>query len=206
MTNLPAALRARLAGEVPLSALDPAHEAHAPTAREGAVPHRRRPPDRGGAHALPRRPPLALPVQPVRLPADLHVLRHRPDESAQPHRVRRSSTRRCTSAASRGSITSVFMGMGEPLMNLDNVLAACERLPDWRHPRRTAISTVGWIPGIERLTPRAHGPARALAARRRGGAALRADAGERPLRARRRARRVPRRTRPASAARCSWST
>ena len=24
----------------------------------------------------------------------------------------------------------VFMGMGEPLMNLDNVLAACERLPD----------------------------------------------------------------------------
>jgi 23S rRNA (adenine2503-C2)-methyltransferase len=47
----------------------------------------------------------------------------------------------------------VFMGMGEPLMNLDNVLAACERLPDIgiTH-RRTAISTVGWIPGIERLT------------------------------------------------------
>ena len=46
----------------------------------------------------------------------------------------------------------VFMGMGEPMMNLDNVLAACERLPDVgiTH-RRTAISTVGWIPGIERL-------------------------------------------------------
>jgi 23S rRNA (adenine2503-C2)-methyltransferase len=46
----------------------------------------------------------------------------------------------------------VFMGMGEPLMNLDNVLAACERLPDIgiTH-RRTTISTVGWIPGIERL-------------------------------------------------------
>jgi 23S rRNA (adenine2503-C2)-methyltransferase len=46
----------------------------------------------------------------------------------------------------------VFMGMGEPLLNLDNVLAACERLPDIgiTH-RRTAISTVGWIPGIERL-------------------------------------------------------
>ena len=27
----------------------------------------------------------------------------------------------------------VFMGMGEPLMNLDNVLAAAERLPDARH-------------------------------------------------------------------------
>ena len=46
----------------------------------------------------------------------------------------------------------VFMGMGEPMLNLDNVLAACERLPDIgiTH-RRTAISTVGWIPGIERL-------------------------------------------------------
>ncbi len=47
---------------------------------------------------------------------------------------------------------AVFMGMGEPMMNLDNVLLACERLPDVgvTH-RRTAISTVGWIPGIERL-------------------------------------------------------
>jgi 23S rRNA (adenine2503-C2)-methyltransferase len=47
---------------------------------------------------------------------------------------------------------AVFMGMGEPMMNLDNVLAACSRLPDVgiTH-RRTAISTVGWIPGIERL-------------------------------------------------------
>jgi 23S rRNA (adenine2503-C2)-methyltransferase len=47
---------------------------------------------------------------------------------------------------------AVFMGMGEPMMNIDAVLAACERLPDLgiTH-RRTAISTVGWIPGIERL-------------------------------------------------------
>ena len=44
------------------------------------------------------------------------------------------------------------MGMGEPMMNLDNVLAACERLPDIGiGHRRTAISTIGWIPGIERL-------------------------------------------------------
>jgi 23S rRNA (adenine2503-C2)-methyltransferase len=45
-----------------------------------------------------------------------------------------------------------FMGMGEPMMNLDNVLAACERLADVgvTH-RRITISTVGWIPGIERL-------------------------------------------------------
>jgi 23S rRNA (adenine2503-C2)-methyltransferase len=47
----------------------------------------------------------------------------------------------------------VFMGMGEPMLNLDAVLGACERLPDVgiTH-RRTAISTVGWIPGIEALT------------------------------------------------------
>ncbi|MCW2958588.1 MAG: rlmN [Solirubrobacterales bacterium] len=53
----------------------------------------------------------------------------------------------------RSTVTNViFMGMGEPMMNLDNVLAACERLPDLgvTH-RRTAISTVGWIPGIDRL-------------------------------------------------------
>jgi 23S rRNA (adenine2503-C2)-methyltransferase len=47
---------------------------------------------------------------------------------------------------------AVFMGMGEPMMNLDHVLAACERLPDLGiGHRRTAVSTIGWIPGIERL-------------------------------------------------------
>jgi 23S rRNA (adenine2503-C2)-methyltransferase len=47
---------------------------------------------------------------------------------------------------------AVFMGMGEPLMNLDAVIAACERLPDVGiASSNTAISTVGWIPGIERM-------------------------------------------------------
>jgi 23S rRNA (adenine2503-C2)-methyltransferase len=46
----------------------------------------------------------------------------------------------------------VFMGMGEPMLNLDSVLAACARLPDLGIAHRhTAISTVGWVPGIERL-------------------------------------------------------
>jgi 23S rRNA (adenine2503-C2)-methyltransferase len=47
---------------------------------------------------------------------------------------------------------AVFMGMGEPMMNLASVLAACERLPDLgiTH-RRTAIPTVGWVPGIDAL-------------------------------------------------------
>ncbi|HTX45251.1 MAG TPA: 23S rRNA (adenine(2503)-C(2))-methyltransferase RlmN [Solirubrobacteraceae bacterium] len=47
---------------------------------------------------------------------------------------------------------AVFMGMGEPLMNVDAVLDACRKLPDVGITnRRTAISTVGWIPGIDRL-------------------------------------------------------
>jgi 23S rRNA (adenine2503-C2)-methyltransferase len=47
---------------------------------------------------------------------------------------------------------AVFMGMGEPMLNLDEVLEACRRLPGLgvTH-RRTAISTVGWVPGIDRL-------------------------------------------------------
>jgi 23S rRNA (adenine2503-C2)-methyltransferase len=46
----------------------------------------------------------------------------------------------------------VFMGMGEPTMNVDAVLAACDLLPDLGVSyRRTAISTVGWVPGIDRL-------------------------------------------------------
>ena len=47
---------------------------------------------------------------------------------------------------------AVFMGMGEPMMNLDAVLEACRRLPEIGiAPRHTAISTVGWVPGILRL-------------------------------------------------------
>jgi len=46
----------------------------------------------------------------------------------------------------------VFMGMGEPMMALDSVLGACERLPDLGvSHRHTTISTVGWVPGIDRL-------------------------------------------------------
>ena len=46
----------------------------------------------------------------------------------------------------------VFMGMGEPMLNLDAVLAACERLPALGvSHRRVTISTVGWIPGIRTL-------------------------------------------------------
>ncbi|MGD9695742.1 MAG: 23S rRNA (adenine(2503)-C(2))-methyltransferase RlmN [Thermoleophilia bacterium] len=49
----------------------------------------------------------------------------------------------------------VFMGMGEPMQNLEPVLAACEAVnaPEGLglSARRIAISTVGWVPGIARM-------------------------------------------------------
>ena len=67
------------------------------------------------------------------------------------------------------------MGMGEPMLNLDAVLAAARRLPDVgiTH-RRTTISTVGWLPGLTRFVDEVDGadPPRALAPRRRPEAAV----------------------------------
>jgi 23S rRNA (adenine2503-C2)-methyltransferase len=50
----------------------------------------------------------------------------------------------------------VFMGMGEPLLNLDRVLAAIEALNDARRfglgARHITVSTSGVVPGIRRLS------------------------------------------------------
>ena len=56
---------------------------------------------------------------------------------------------------------AVFMGMGEPMLNLDEVLAAARRLPDVgiTH-RRTTISTVGWLPGLRRFVDEVEEPIR----------------------------------------------
>ncbi len=60
-------------------------------------------------------------------------------------------------ARARGALlaTLVFMGMGEPLHNTENVLRALEALTDrWGAgfgPSTITVSTVGVIPGIERL-------------------------------------------------------
>ena len=49
----------------------------------------------------------------------------------------------------------VFMGIGEPLANLDNVAAAIHRFTDSRalglSPGRITVATVGLVPGIRRL-------------------------------------------------------
>ena len=154
MTDLPAALRARLAEEVPFSSLTLADEAHA---RDGTVKALFRTHD-------------GRPVEAV-------LMRYRDGRRSLCLSSQSGCPLTCTFCATgrmrfgrnltAGEILdqalhfrraervdhAVFMGMGEPMMNLPAVLGACERLPDLgiAH-RRTAISTVGWIPGIERLT------------------------------------------------------
>ena len=58
-------------------------------------------------------------------------------------------------AAPRAITNIVFMGMGEPLMNRDNVFEALHRLTSPRmfsiSPRRITLSTAGVVPGIKAL-------------------------------------------------------
>jgi 23S rRNA (adenine2503-C2)-methyltransferase len=153
MTNLPAELRARLASEVPLSSLSFERDALARDGTQKALftTHDARPIEavlmryRDGRRSLCLSSQSGCPltctfcatgrmkfgrnltVSEI-LDQALHFRRSEPVDHA------------------------VFMGMGEPLLNLDNVLQACSRLPDLGiTSRRTAVSTVGWIPGIERL-------------------------------------------------------
>jgi 23S rRNA (adenine2503-C2)-methyltransferase len=67
----------------------------------------------------------------------------------------RHAARRLDAAGQR--LTNVvFMGMGEPLLNLDRVLAAVDALNDPRRfglgARHITVSTSGVVPGIRRLT------------------------------------------------------
>jgi 23S rRNA (adenine2503-C2)-methyltransferase len=154
MTNLPAPLRADLDEQVPFSSLTLEREAHA---RDGTVKALFRTHD-------------GRPVEAV-------LMRYRDGRRSVCLSSQSGCPLTCTFCATgtmrfgrnltAGEILdqalhfrrmeqvnhAVFMGMGEPLMNLDAVLDACRRLPDMgiTH-RRTGISTVGWIPGIERLT------------------------------------------------------
>ncbi len=154
MTDVPAALRGRLADEIPFSTLTLIDEARA---RDGTV--------KSLFHTADGRPVEAV------------LMRYRDGRRSLCLSSQSGCPLTCTFCATGAmkfgrNLTAseildqalhfrrvdspdhvVFMGMGEPMMNLDNVLEACRRLPDLgvTH-RRTAISTVGWIPGIERLT------------------------------------------------------
>jgi 23S rRNA (adenine2503-C2)-methyltransferase len=86
-----------------------------------------------------------------------------------------------TISSSRGGGASslthcVFMGMGEPFLNFDNVITAARRLPDVgiTH-RRTTISTVGWMPGLTRFIDEVDEPIRLALSLHAAGTALRSS-------------------------------
>src|SRR5687768_1853185 len=153
MTDLPAALRAQLAERVPFSTLELVDEAHS---RDGTIKALFRTADGRAVEAV--------------------LMRYRDGRRSVCVSSQSGCPLTCTFCATGAmkfgrNLTAseildqvlhfrriepvdhlVFMGMGEPMMNLDSVLAAARRLPDVgiTH-RRTTISTVGWVPGIERL-------------------------------------------------------
>ncbi len=153
MTDLPRSLREALAAEVPFSSLTLTHEAHA---RDGTV--------KALFHTADGRPVEAV------------LMRYRDGRRSLCLSSQSGCPLTCTFCATGAmrfgrNLTAseildqalhfrrstevdhcVFMGMGEPMLNLDHVLAACARLPDLGiSHRHTAISTVGWVPGIDRL-------------------------------------------------------
>jgi 23S rRNA (adenine2503-C2)-methyltransferase len=154
MTDLPAGLRAELAGRVPFSTLALADEAHA---KDGTVKALFRTAD-------------GRPVEAV-------LMRYRSGRRSVCVSSQSGCPLTCTFCAtgtmkfgrnlSAPEILDqvlhfrriepvdhlVFMGMGEPGFNMENVLEAARRLPDVgiTH-RRTTVSTVGWLPGIRLLT------------------------------------------------------
>ena len=74
---------------------------------------------------------------------------------AQVHEVNRRVAKQEGLASQRPLTNLVFMGMGEPLHNFDNLKAALEILqskegPNFSH-RHVTVSTVGLVPMIERL-------------------------------------------------------
>ncbi|HSS52578.1 MAG TPA: 23S rRNA (adenine(2503)-C(2))-methyltransferase RlmN [Thermoanaerobaculia bacterium] len=52
----------------------------------------------------------------------------------------------------------VFMGMGEPLLNVESVQGAVEILTEFISPHRITVSTVGILPGIEEMARWARRP------------------------------------------------
>jgi 23S rRNA (adenine2503-C2)-methyltransferase len=70
----------------------------------------------------------------------------------------------------------VYMGMGEPFLNVEHVLASARRLPDLgiTH-RRTTISTVGWLPGLRRFVDEVEEPIRVALSVHAADTALRSE-------------------------------
>jgi len=162
MSDVPAGLRRELAEVVPFSTLDLEHEARS---RDGTVKALFRTAD-------------AHPVEAV-------LMRYRSGRRSICVSSQSGCPLTCTFCATgamrfRRNLTAseildqalhfrrlepidhcVFMGMGEPMLNLDHVLEAARRLPDVGVTyRRTTISTVGWLPGLRRFVDEVEEPIR----------------------------------------------
>jgi 23S rRNA (adenine2503-C2)-methyltransferase len=162
MTNVPAPLRARLAETVPFSALTLEHEAHS---KDGTVKALFRTHDGHLVEAV--------------------LMRYRDGRRSVCVSSQSGCPLTCSFCATgqmrfgRNLTASeildqvlhfrrieplnhlVFMGMGEPMFNVDSVVEAARRLPDVgiTH-RRTTVSTVGWLPGLRRFVDEVEEPIR----------------------------------------------
>ncbi len=162
MTNLPVRLRELLEERAPFSTLAPAHEARS---ADGTVKVLFRTPD-------------GHPVEAV-------LMRYRDGRRSVCLSSQSGCPLTCTFCATgsmrfRRNLTvweildqalhfrrlepidhAVFMGMGEPMLNIDAVVAAALHLPDLgiTH-RRTTVSTVGWLPGLTRFVDEVEAPVR----------------------------------------------
>jgi len=162
MSNVPARMRTRLTDEVPFSTLDVVHEA---VSRDGTV--------KTLFHTHDGHPVEAV------------LMRYRDGRRSVCLSSQSGCPLTCTFCATgqmrfRRNLTAweildqvlhfrrrepidhvVFMGMGEPMLNVDSVLMAARRLPDIgvTH-RRTTVSTVGWLPGLRRFVDEVEEPVR----------------------------------------------
>src|SRR6476619_7413543 len=162
MTNVPAGLRVRLADAVPFSTLTVEHEAHS---RDGTLKALFRTRDGHAVEAV--------------------LMRYRDGRRSVCVSSQSGCPLTCTFCATgqmrfARNLTSseildqvlhfrridpvnhlVFMGMGEPMFNVDAVVEAARALPyvGITH-RRTTVSTVGWLPGLRRFVDEVEEPIR----------------------------------------------
>jgi 23S rRNA (adenine2503-C2)-methyltransferase len=161
VSTLPRALRARLAAAVPLWSLAP--EARLDS-RDGTVKWRLRAPDGAPvesvliAHGAGRRTLCVSSQVGCALACRFCATGAMgPGRDLTAGEILDQALLAAAEAARQGTRLGnvVFMGMGEPLQNLDAVLEAADAMnaPDVLalSARRIAISTVGWVPGIARL-------------------------------------------------------
>jgi 23S rRNA (adenine2503-C2)-methyltransferase len=162
MTNVPAALRAELEGEVPFSTLEVVHtaESHDGTVKTLFHTHDGKPVEA-----------VLMRYRHGRCSICLSSLSGCPLTCAFCATGQMRFGRNLTASEivdqalhfrRLGPVDhAVFMGMGEPMLNLDAVAEAGRALPDLgiTH-RRTTVSTVGWLPGLRRFVDEVDEPIR----------------------------------------------